>query len=286
MNTYPFNSVQLLFILCIISSECIGQNSENASTNIPVVSTAPVNYRVNKSNGKTRHGYYSKGYAMTIFGDTNAIGFRANCDVDEDWSGAVADGPTQSSNSFEPKFDCTFDPNKLYGTVIPGRKVGQNHYDGTQKLGVEVGDLTITYKLSTQGKIIDSVVGVIFDRGPQNQPGESSVASCKKLKVTTDNNQFIYIIYPGSNKYLKQVIGTKPGTKKLKRNPTNNDFTEAYRRMLNQTAGSGKDYNAAKKSLLEYLSKLPLIENFDKPTVNEKKQGKLQPPNNNREVNQ
>ena len=146
-----------------------GQTADNNPTNIPIISKAPVSYRVNET-GSILHGYYKKGYNLTIYGDSSAIGYRADCDKDDDWSGAKVGGTTQSSNSLESAYKCVFNPHNLYGTVLPGNKKGQNHFDNLKKPGVAIGDLTITYKLDKNNRPIDSVIGVVFDRGPHNQP--------------------------------------------------------------------------------------------------------------------
>lgn len=260
-----------------------GQTSENNSDNVPVVSNAPVSFRVNESGSKL-HGYYKKGYNLTIYGDSSAIGYRADCDRDDDWSGATVGGTTQSANSFESVFKCVFNPHNLYGTVLPGNNKGQNHFDKLKKLSVGVGDLSITYKLDKNNNPIDSIIGVVFDRGPNNQPGESSVATCNKFKTSLDNNQFIYIVFPKSAKYLKQVIGTKPNTHILKRNPTNADFKQAYELMLKEI-----DINKRKEmqeKIIKLLSQIPVLSNFDNATPQEKAEGKLKPKNNDRNINE
>lgn len=278
----------LIILFCLLfngfSSKIYGQTSENTTNNFAVVSKGPINYRVNNTDGKKLHGYYKKGYNLTIYGDTNAIAYRADCDMDDDWSGANAGGTTQSSNSFESSFKCVFNPHTLYGTVLPGNKSGQKHYDELKNLGVGIGDLTITYKLNQKGKTIDSLIGVVFDRGPNNQPGESSVATCKKLAGNVDNNQYVYIIFPNSAKYIKQVIGTNAKTKALNRSPINSDFEKAYKLMIAEMDSSKK--TSAKAALLNYLSQKPLLQNFDNATKLEKEQGRLQPGNNDRNINE
>lgn len=270
-------------VLCGQSSLIYGQTAENNATSIPIVSKAPVSYRVNESGSKL-HGYYKKGYNLTIYGDSFAIGYRADCDKDDDWSGANPVGTTQTSNSFEPTFKCAFNPHILYGTVLPGNKTGQNHYDKYTQLGVGVGDLTITYELDINNKIIDSVIGVVFDRGPHNQPGESSVATCNKFKKALDNNQFIYIIFPNTAKYVEQVIGTKTNNKYLKRDPKNSDFEQAYKLMLNEITIN--DRKVMQENLINLLSQISILSNFDNATVQEKADGKLKTKNNDRNLNE
>jgi len=265
-----------------LSTTSFSQSIENEGNGISVVSRAPVSYRVN--DGKKLHGYYKKGYSLTIYGDSNAVGFRADCDEDDDWSGAKAGGTTQSKNSFETKFHCVFNPHTLYGTVLPGNASGQNHFDGAKKLGVGIGDLTITYKLDQHGNAVDSVIGVVFDRGPHNQPGESSVATRSKFKGNTDNNQFIYIIFPNSLKYLKQIVGTKANSNTLKRDPTNSDFEQAYKLMWDLSPTNIR--KSAKDILLTSLSRIALVTNFDNATSQEKAKGKLKPGNDNRNLNE
>lgn len=260
-----------------------GQTLVNNNTNLPVVSNAPVSFRVNESGSKL-HGYYKKGYNLTIYGDSLAIAYRADCDKDDDWSGANVGGTTQSSNSFEVKYRCTFNPHNLYGTVLPGNKKGQNHFDKTKNLSVGIGDLTITYKLDNNNKPIDSIIGVVFDRGPHNQPGESSVATCNKFKTSLDNNQFVYIIFPNSAKYIKQVIGTIANTNTLNRNPTNSDFEQAYKLLFDEV--SSNERKAMKEHLIEILSQIPILSNFDNATPSEKAKGKQKPKNNDRNLNQ
>ena len=269
-----------ILILVVVNYSMYGQTVLNNPQNIPIVSKAPVSFRVNVS-GSTLHGYYKKDYSLTIYGDTSTIGYRADCDMDDDWSGANVGGTTQSSNNFESVFNCVFDPHNLFGTVLPGNKSGQNHYDNLKKLGVEIGDLTMTYKLDNNNKPIDSVIGVVFDRGPQNQPGESSVATCNKFKKSLDNNQFIYIVFPTTAKYLKNIIGTKNDKKTLLRNPTNKDFEEAYKIMTSENS-----QNQTKDKLIKTLSNISVITNFDNATATEKADGKLKPKNNDRNLNE
>ncbi len=261
----------------------VAQTAENNTAKLPVVSKAPVSFRVNVSGSKL-HGYYKKGYNLTIYGDSVAIGYRADCDIDDDFSGAHVGGTTQSSNSFETKYKCVFDPHTLYGTVLPGNGKGQNHFDKLKNLSVGSGDLTITYKLDRTNRPIDSIIGVVFDRGPHNQPGESSVATCKKFNKLLDNNQFIYIIFPNSAKYIKEVIGTKPNTDTLQRNPTNQDFEQAYKLLFSEK--SSGERKIMKENLIKLLSQIPILANFDNATPTEKAEGKQKPKNNDRNLNE
>lgn len=278
------NSILIaMAFFCGQTNLLFGQTVENNPSNIPVVSSAPVSFRVNESGSKL-HGYYKKGYKLTIYGDSSAIAYRADCDTDDDWSGATVGGTTQSSNSFESAFGCVFNPHNLYGTVLPGYKSGQNHYDKLKNLSVEVGDLTTTFKLDKNNHVIDSIIGVVFDRGPHNQPGESSVATCKKFKTALDNNQFIYVVFPNTAKYVKQVIGTKPNSKVLKRNPKNTDFEQAYKLMLNECGANKR--KQMQQDLLCLLSQIPIISNFDNATPQEKAEGKLKEKNNDRNLNE
>ncbi|UUC44911.1 hypothetical protein [Flavobacterium cerinum] len=272
-----------LLALCGHFTILFGQTLENNTQNLAVISSAPVSYRVNVS-GSTLHGYYKKDYKLTIYGDSTAIGYRADCDKDDDWSHAKVRGTTQSSNSFETTYGCVFNPHKLYGTVLPGNAKGQYHYDNLKKLGVGIGDLTMTYKLNSNNKVIDSVVGVVFDRGPHNQPGESSVAVCNKFKPLLDNNQFIYIVFPNTAKHIKKVIGTKADNKTLKRNPENADIDKAYLLMLAEESASLRKQR--KENLLKELSQIPVKSNFDNATAEEKAAGKLKPKNNDRNLNE
>lgn len=264
-------------------SKIHAQTTDNSSITIPIVSTAPVSYRVNES-GSILHGYYKKGYNLTIYGDTIAFGFRADCDRDDDWSDANVGGTTQSSNSFESKYKCKFNPHKLYGTVLPGNKVGQNHFDAILKLDSKVGDLTVTYKLDKNNKVIDSIIGVVFDRGPHNQPGESSVAVCDKFKNNLDNNQFIYIVFPNSAKYVLQHIGLKEDNRTLQCDPLNSDFEQAYKSMLKDV--SRTDKITRKDNLVEMLSQSALVTNYDNATAQEKALGKSKPKNKNKNINE
>ena len=273
----------IIIFFCVQLNVLIGQTVKDNKQNIPVVSTAPISFRVNES-GTTLYGYYKKGYNLTIYGDKDAIGFRADCDEDDDWSGAKVQGTTQSSNSFESSFRCVFDPHSLYGTVLPGNKKGQNHFEAFKNLSVGVGDLTMTIKLDKNNKPLDSVIGVVFDMGPQNQPGESSVAICKRFKSALDNNQFIYIVFPNTVKYLQKVIGTKLNSKVLMRNPVNADFEQAYKLMLSESS-IGK-INDSKEKLLTLLSQIPVLSNFDNATQQEKADGLLQEKNNNKNCNE
>lgn len=268
--------------LCTQSSFLFGQTVENKTTTLPIVSSAPVSYRVNV-NGSKLHGYYKKGYNLTIYGDSLAIGFRADCDKCDDWSGAHVEGTTQPSNGFESAFTCVFDPHILYGTVLPGNNIGQNHFDKLKENGVRIGDLTLTYKLDKNNKHIDSVIGVVFDRGPHNQPGESSVATYIKFKNELDNNQFVYIVFPNTARYVKQVIGTKTGKNALKRNPTNADFEQAFK-LMNENAMN--DRNVMKINLINLLSSISILSNFDNATAKEKAEGKLKAKNDDRNLNE
>ena len=279
------NKILLIIVLFLIlqSFKLFGQTAENNTINVPVISKAPVCYRINVK-GSELHGYYKKDYSLTIYGDTSSIGFRADCDKDDDWSGATPTGTTQSSNSFEYTYGCIFNPHILYGTVLPGNNTGQNHYDNLRKLNVRVGDLTITYKLDKNNNPIDSVIGVVFDRGPQNQPGESSVATCNRFKTVLDNNQFIYIVFPNTAKYIVQIIGTEINSRKLKRDPTNSDFEQAYKLMLDETSLNIR--NLTKENLITLLSQIPIMTNFDNATDKEKKEGILKPKNNDRNLNE
>jgi hypothetical protein len=267
----------------LVYSNLLAQTVDDTLTKIPVVSKAPVSYRINV-RGSVLHGYYKKGYDLTIYGDSLAVGFRADCDKDDDWSGAKAHGTTQSSNSFESAFRCEFNPHVLYGTVLPASQKRQNHFDKLKQLGVETGDLTLTYKLDEHNKPIDSVIGVVFDRGPQNQPGESSVATCNRFKTALDNNQFIYIVYPNTAQYLKQIIGVKPDNRTLERNPTNVDFEQAFKLMLLAHDAEKRDDTA--KKLLQWLSQIKIVTNFDNATAQERTEGKLKPKNNYRNINE
>lgn len=273
----------MTLIACGQSVIVSGQTAKDNPGNIPVVSTAPVSYRVNVSGSKL-HGYYKKGYNLTIYGDSSAVGYRADCDMDDDWSGAVVESTTQSSNSFEFTFRCVFNPHNLYGTVLPGNGSGQNHYDKSRALGVRTGDLTITYKLDKNNQPIDSVLGVVFDMGPHNQPGESSVAIYKRFKTALDNNQFIYIVFPNTAQYVKQVIGIKADGKTLKRNPTNDDFKQAF--TLMQSARNASDRTKMKHDLIELLEPIAILSDFDNATAKEKAEGKLKAKNNDRNLNE
>ncbi len=272
----------LLFEL-LINPLVFSQNTEKNIQNIPILSSAPVCFRINENDGSL-HGYYKKGYHLIIYGDTSSIGYRADCDEDEDWSGAKVEGTTQASNSFETTYKCEFNPNILFGTVLPGNKTGQNHWDNLKKVGVHVGDLTITYKLAINNHPIDSVYGVVFDRGPQSQPGESSVAVCNRFKSALDNNQFIYIVFPNTAKYLEKVIGMKNDNKSLTRTPTNMDFEKAFQLMTKE-----KSYYGRKKTQIELLNLLTtksIVSNFDNANEKEKVDGKQKPKNNDRNINE
>ena len=110
-NVMKLHIIITLSILLVggIATTTYSQTAANNPNNIPVVSKAPVSYRVNDS-GSHLHGYYKKSYSLTIYGDTNAVCFRADCDEDDDWSGATGGGTTQTKNSFETKFHCVFNP--------------------------------------------------------------------------------------------------------------------------------------------------------------------------------
>lgn len=244
-----------------------------------LISSAPVKYRINQKDGKTLHGYYSKGYNLNIYGNPNMITFRADCDIDDDWSGATVSGTTQSSNSFESHYSCVFNPHILYGTVIPGNALGQNHFDALKTLGIGAGDLSMTYKINSKGEILDSVIGVVFDYGPQNQPGESSVATVKRLKVINDNNEFVYVIYPNSRKFLIQILGNNDGSNQLNRNPSNDDFINAYMLMLKNCP------ECTKNSSLSTLFSQKMITFFDNPSPIEKTEGLKQAMNKDRNSN-
>jgi hypothetical protein len=274
---------KLLIIVFTINIDFFAQTLTQNEAKIPSVSKAPICYRVN-DNKNALHGYYKKEYSLTIYGDSNAIAFRADCDEDEDWSGAITEGTTQATNSFESTFHCTFNPNILFGTVLPGNKTGQNHWDKMKNLGIGIGDLTITYQLDKNNKLIDSVIGVVFDRGPQCQPGESSVAVCKKFKNHLDNNQFIYIVFPNSAKYLQQTIGMKKDNISLSRTPTNIDFEKAFLLMSEEKANGLRMQSNYK--LYHALSSIGVIFNFDNASEQEKSNGMLKPKNNDRNINE
>lgn len=276
----------IIFLIFAASGNCFltyGQSAENVPNSISIVSKAPISYRVNVTGSKL-HGYYKKKYDLTVYGDSLIMAFRADCDKDDDWSGATPGGTTQKGNSFETAYKIEFNPHILYGTVLPANEKGQNHFDGLKKNGAGIGDLTMTYKLDKNSKVVDSIIGVVFDRGPQNQPGESSVAICKKFGATLDSNQFLYIIYPGSSKYVKQVIGLKSNGKDLKRKPVNTDFEEAFKMMSRES--SATDIQVKQKSLLDLLLTIKIINEFDHATAQEKKEGLLCPKNNDRNLNQ
>jgi len=276
-------ALHISFLFFLFGSNVFGQTVNDTLAKIPVVSKAPISYRINVK-GSILHGYYKKGYDLTIYGDSLAIGFRADCDMDDDWSGATAQGTTQSSNSFESTFKCEFNPHHLYGTVLPSYKKGQNHFDKLKELGVGVGDLTLTYKLDENNIPIDSVIGVVFDRGPQNQPGESSVAACKRFKTALDNNQFVYVVYPNTAQYLKYVIGTKSDNQTLERSPNNADFEQALKLMLLSNSANERSYTS--QNLIHFLSQISVVSNFDNATTQERSEGKLKPKNNDRNLNE
>jgi hypothetical protein len=269
----------LLINACSINS--FGQTGKKSTNGLKVVSTVPVRYRVKKSDGI--HAYDKKGHNLTIYGDTSAIGFRADCDMDVDWTGAKAKGPTQSINRFESLYKCAFNPYQLYGTVLPGNAIGQHQFDGYTGVGAGVGDLTITYRVDKNGKTINTVIGVVFDTGPNSQPGESSVATFKKLQGNMDKSYYIYIVFPNSAKYLTQIIGTKASSDSLQRSPTNADFEQAFSLMNSQT--SAKARKSTKRILLSVLSRLPVIPNFDNGTPQETARGAQQPGNDTRNDN-
>ena len=258
----------------------------------PIVSSAPVKYRVNESNGKTLHGYFNKGYNLNIYGNSSVAGFRANSDGDNDWSGAKAGGTTQSSNSFETKYGVSFNPNILYGTQLVGNGVGQNHFDGLNGIGAGTGDLTITFKIDNQGKVINNIYGVVFDRGPNTQAGESSIAANQQLKVRNDDNMFVFMVFPGSRKYLEQQVGLD-GKGKMLRSPTNADIATAYNTMTSTDFANSKGQGTQLQiqntnmfwSVFHKLTSEAMISNFDKPTKQEKEYGKIQPANNYRNAN-
>lgn len=268
-----------------LSHDYFAQKNIPISDSLSIISFAPVKYRVNTSDGKSLHGYFNKHYSLNIYGNENIIGYRADCDMDDDWSGAVVQGTTQASNSFESKYSCVFNPHILYGTVLPGNKSGQSHFDNTRHLGVDIGDLTLTYKLDSKGKIIDSIIGVVFDCGPHNQPGESSVATCKSLQVVYDNNAFIYFVFPNSRKYLVQLIGIFPDGNQLIRNPTNEDFIQAFELMKADGSKNTIIRDRLQAKLMGFLILEANIERFDNPTIEEKSEGLKMPKNNDRNSN-
>lgn len=276
----------IIFLIFVALGNCFltyGQSVENVPNSISIVSKAPISYRVNVTSNKL-HGYYKKKYDLTIYGDSLIMAFRADCDKDDDWSGATPGGTTQTGNSFETSYHIEFNPHILYGTVLPANQRGQNHFDGLMRNGAGTGDLTMTYKVDKNNKVVDSIIGVVFDHGPQNQPGESSVAVCKKFGISLDSNQFLYIIYPRSSKYVKQVIGLKSNGKDLKRKPTNTDFWTAFKMMSRES--SATDIQVKQKSLLDLLLTIKIINEFDHATAQEKKEGLLCPKNNDRNLNQ
>jgi hypothetical protein len=270
----------VLYVVCFEGYSALAQESVSDTLK---VSKAPVCFRVNESK-TVLQGYYKKGYDLTIYGDSIALGFRADCDMDDDWSGATVAGTTQASNSFESTFRTVFNPHYLFGTVLPGNKSGQHHFDGLKKAKAGVGDLTITYKLDSNHVPIDSVVGVVFDRGPQNQPGESSVATCNRFQKGLDDSRFLYIVFPNSARFVKQVIGTKSDGRTLIRNPENADFESAFLAMCN--ADSLNNRLTLHRSLIKSLSLVATVKNFDNPTKEEKDWGLQQPKNDNKNQNE
>jgi len=248
-----------------------------------IVSKAPVCYRVNESK-TVLHGYFKKGYDLTIYGDILALGYRADCDMDDDWSGATVAGTTQASNSFESTFHTVFNPHILFGTVLPGNKTEQHHFDGLKKANVGTGDLTITYKLDSNHVPIDSVVGVVFDRGPQNQPGESSVATCNRFQKGLDDSRFVYIVFPNSARFVKQIIGTKPDNRTLIRNPENADFESAFQLMIREDSTNNR--LTMLRNLVKILALSAIVGNFDNPTKEEKDWGLQQPKNEDKNQNE
>lgn len=252
----------------------------------PLLSKAPVKFRINQNGGSELYGYFNKPYSLSIYGNDNVIGFRADCDLDNDWSGAIVKGTTQSSNSFENFYSTIFNPNLLYGTVIPGNKVGQNHFDATRNAGLRPGDLSITYLLDSHSKIMDSIIGVVFDYGPQTQPGESSVATFKQIRSISDANSYVYIVFPNSRKYLQQTIGITLPNQQLNRVPTNEDFIKAYELMKSTEQEFIHQRISLQKLIIEHLLKSPKIEDFDNPTEIERTKSLALPKNNDRNSNE
>ena len=273
-------AVSVLYFVCFEGPSALAQESVSDTQK---VSKAPVCYRVNESK-TILHGYYKKGYDLTIYGDSFALGFRADCDMDDDWSGATVAGTTQASNSFESTFHTVFNPHFLFGTVLPGNKSGQNHYDGLTKSKAGVGDLSITYKLDSNHVPIDSVVGVVFDRGPQNQPGESSAATCNRFQNGLDGSRFLYIVFPNSARFVKQIIGTKPDNRTFIRSPENADFELAFQLMIREDSTMKR--RTTHRKLIKTLAQSDIIENFDNPTKQEKDWGLLQPKNEDKNQNE
>lgn len=279
MQKYLF-AFPILFCVCAEEHSALAQES---ASDTQKVSKAPVCYRVNESK-TVLHGYYKKGYDLTIYGDSLALGFRADCDMDDDWSGATVAGTTQASNSFESTFRTVFNPHILFGTVLPGNKTGQRHFDGLKYAKAGAGDLTITYKLDSNHVPIDSVVGVVFDRGPQNQPGESSVATCNRFQKGLDDSRFVYIVFPNSARFVKQIIGTKPDKRTLIRNPENADFESAFQLMIREDSTNNR--LTMHRNLVRTLALSAIVGNFDNPTKEEKDWGLQQPKNEDKNQNE
>jgi RHS repeat-associated protein len=270
-----------------------------------VISSAPVRFRVNVPGTRSApYGYFPKGYNCDIYSSrlsqpTSAsvvksiVGYRADADKNADWSGATAEGTTQSGCAIERKYGVTIDPNMVNLVTIPGNDIGQNHFKALKGEGVSSGDLAVTMKITKEGNMLvaPSLVG---DYGPQSQPGEVSASTMSALgiKSESDNNCFIYMVFPGTAKYLESSIGTdKDGN--LLRSPTNADINNAYntfrKEFFADENGNGTDTQRANTSiyqlLLKKLKEGNTSTNYDNATDVEKRKALTEPKNDDRNKN-
>jgi RHS repeat-associated protein len=268
-----------------------------------LISSAPVKYRVNQSGSKL-HGYYPKGYNSNIYASalTNptsesiqsfVIGYRADADVNIDWSKADAHGTIQSGSAIESKYGVAINPENVNLVTIPGNDKGQSHFEAMKAKGVTSGDLAVSLRIGAGGTVSQTAAAIIGDYGPQSQPGEQSPAANRSLgyKNGTGDNNIIYLVFPGTSKYLEAAIGTdKKGH--LLRSPTNEDINKAYNSFRKDFfadangKGTATQINNTKayRTLLGRLqgeSSKKLYDEAD-PSKREKQNALQQPPNNNR----
>lgn len=271
-----------------------------------LIKTTTVRYRVNEAtDGSKLHGYYPKSYSQNVYSTqlTNPTdktlkkmtSFRSDADMNDDWSGTTASGTRQSSSAIENKYGTGFDPHKLNLLTLPGNAKGQSNYDAFKDEGADVGDLYVGLKLEKNGTLNGTVVGLVGDFGPNSQPGEQSPMANKNLlgkKTGGEDNQVIYIVFPGSDSYWKSVVGTT-AKGKIAAIPTNADINTAYSNFRKDYFADEKGNGTAtqKNNSNNFWKTVKLLmnevyrNNFDNATKEETKAGRARPANDDRNKN-
>ncbi|MCA6468806.1 MAG: hypothetical protein IM591_00265, partial [Chitinophagaceae bacterium] len=269
-----------------------------------LITTTPVRYRVNVS-GSTLHGYFKKGYNLDVYStqlknptsnSTEAmVAFRADSDVNEDWSGASSVGTTQSGSAVEGKYGPGFNPDNLNLLTLPGNKKGQSNYDAFRSLGTSVGDLYLAMHLDKKGELSKKIIGIVGDFGPNSQPGEQSPSANKGLLNNANGsgeNNVIYIVFPGTAKYWEDLVG-KNLKGKLNRVPSNQDFQNAFNKFFNKyfsnNLKSGTELMFKNSEMFQKTIDILINEKsrkfYDEATTEEKKNALKLPKNNTRNSN-